>query len=341
MEYDAKYNRILVSNKGNADNNNKGFILQMNPDGTNLREFSNEQKDPFNALEIVADTVFAACEDGNVYGYRLSNGQQVIKWELQGAQTPNGLTHNGNILYVSDAAKNNVYRIDINSGYDSLWVVGGDAININGIYMDNANQRLFLCGWENKDKYVDVYAVDLTTGKVTEYYDGSSSKVDGMARDKCGNYYLSFWSENKVFKYSSCNFDNPILIKDATDGLDGPADIGIDTVNNNLLIPNLNNSTVTILNLEQYCPSVNVIDMHVNSNDFIFPNPSNGTFYWNSALPINRIEVFSLSGQLLMTQKKRSEHNAMHFSAMNNQMVIVCAVLENNTILTQKIIINP
>lgn len=339
MEYDVKNNRILISNKGDIINNNKGFIMQMAPNGSNIQPFANSGTGPFNALEIINDIVYAACEDGHVYGYNLSTGAEVINWELTNAQTPNGLSHDGNILYVSDAAQSNVYRIDVTTGKDSLWVIGGTAIKINGIYMDKANNRLFLCGWESKSQYYDVYAVNLTTGVVTEYYDGPNAKVDGMARDKCGNYYLSFWSENKVFKYNSNNFDNPILILDATNGLNGPADIGIDTVNNNLLIPNLNSSTVKIHSLEAYCPTLSIIEETDKIDGLFYPSPSNGVLFWDKNQIFDCIEVYSPAGQLLLKKENISGQNSLDISGLESNLLIVRAISSKQAVFEQKILV--
>ena len=105
IEYDVKFNRLLITNKGNNSNGNKGFILQSDHDGTNLKAFSDITMGPLNAIEIVGDTVFVACEDGHVYGFNLETGQNILKWLLPGAEVPNGMSHYKKTLYVSDARK--------------------------------------------------------------------------------------------------------------------------------------------------------------------------------------------------------------------------------------------
>ena len=210
-------------------------------------------------------------------------------------------------------------------------------MNINGIYTDPKNNRLFLCGWEDKDKYVDVYAVDMTTGIVSEHYDGPSAKVDGMARDNCGNYYLSFWSENKVFKFSSNQFDNPVLIKSAIDGLSGPADIGIDNVNNHLLIPNLNNSTITIVSLDEYCNTSKLEVETENKTACFFPNPSKGEIHWNKDLNLHTIEIYSLDGTLLQKSCNQANKCYMNLPNIDNKVLIVRGYLCDNSWVEHKV----
>lgn len=339
VEYDVKNNRILISNKGPASNE-KGYILQANPDGSNLQYFADSNHAAYNAIEIVGDTVFVSCLDGHIYGFRLSNGELIIDWDLLTAVKPNGLSHDkyGN-LYSSDAKENDVYKINIATGNKTLLTDGTGEININGIYMDNDEDRLFLCGWESDSKYWDVYAADITTGAVSNIYDGPLSKVDGMARDRCGNYYLSFWSEDKVYKYDNDAFENPVLLKDASDGLDGPADIGIDTVNNNLLIPNLNNNSISIVNLESHCPSASTIKSLKSHSEFVFPNPSNGILKWNSGIILNRIELYNLQASLISKAENLEQRTSLSIGNVKSGCYLVKGFLSNGEIIEQKLLL--
>ncbi|MCG8697337.1 MAG: SMP-30/gluconolactonase/LRE family protein [Bacteroidales bacterium] len=337
-EYDAKYNRILVSNKGDASNGEKGFIIQMDIDGSNKKEFATPNIDPINALEIVKDTVFANCHDGHVYGFKLSNGEQVIKWKvpLEANGIPNGLTHDENgYLYISDAKNDDVYKVHVDTGTVKKFIEGTGILNINGLYMDTKNKRLFMCGWSNWN----VYAADLTTGAVTNHYAGPIEKVDGMASDRCGNYYLSFWKEHKVYKYDSDKFDNPVMLKSASDGLDGPADIGMDRENNNLLIPNLNKNTVTIVNLDNYCSSNNNQVKAENKNTFLYPNPTRNRVQWDDEMHIVKLEFFDLNARLVTEKKNLFGKYSVSLRDLDDGVFIVKGYFINGVILEQKLIL--
>ena len=250
VEFDEKNNRYLVSNKANSSGNSS--ILQIDMNGENITTFALLDTVKTAALEIVGDTLFAASDYPSVMGFSLSTGQHLFNWQLDaatsGAEKFNGLAHDphGN-LYVSEPKKFYVYKLDLSDGsYKRI----DSETKINGLHYDVKNDRLLVCGWNNPAK---IQALNYGESTLTTVYTGDKNKfqdIDGLTIDNCGNIYTSSWSLNKIILFRDGVFANPV---DYLPNLNGPADIGYNSRDNVLMIPNLKGNNVMLHIIDDEC----------------------------------------------------------------------------------------
>jgi hypothetical protein len=108
----------------------------------------------------------------------------------------------------------------------------------NGILYDEAENRLIFVNWGNNSP---IKSLSLIDSVVTTIIQTILSNCDGIARDADGNYYISSWGNNSVMKYNSTFSASPSI---AISGMNKPADIGINTFDEILAIPNSGNNSV-------------------------------------------------------------------------------------------------
>jgi len=228
--YDAANDRYLVSNTGD------GNIIARSPADV-LSYFSQGASTSIRGLTIMNNTLYAAGDEG-VMAFNLSNGQKTSTIVITERDFLNGITSDaaGN-LYVSDNAR--IYKVDPVAGtYTTVITTDG----ANGVLFDEANNRLLFTdegpvGFDGS--YIS--AIDMVTTNVTNLVSNTFRMLDGLTRDGDGNYYVSSWSTNKVYRYDQ-NFANPAV--EVSIGHNGPAAIFYDTSNDILAIPNFDAHTV-------------------------------------------------------------------------------------------------
>ena len=228
--YDAANSRHLVSNKGD------GSIIARSPADV-LSYFSQGASTSIRGLTILNNTLYAAGDEG-VMAFDLSNGQKTSTIVITERDFLNDITSDvAGKLYVSDNAR--IYKVDpVAQTYGTVITTDG----ANGLLFDEANNRLLFTdegpvGFDGS--YIS--AIDMVTTNVTNLVSHTFKWLDGLTRDGDGNYYVSSWSTNKVYRYDA-NFSNPAI--EVSIGHNGPADIFYDILNDILAIPNFDGHTV-------------------------------------------------------------------------------------------------
>jgi len=223
VEYDPFNNRYLVSNWGSGD------IVQIDSLGNQSVWLDYVQG--FAGLHRKDNILYVACREYGVKGFDLMTGENVLYVDIEGATNINDIvSDNSGNLYVSSPAGNVIYKINIASG--QWWVFAENSLSVpNGLYFDEDNNRLILVSYRMNAPIQQVSLIDSTVSLVT--YPGLHN-LDGITRDHEGNYYVSSWYSNAVFKLDE-NFSNPPEMFSIHD--DDPADIFFDTANNMLAVP--------------------------------------------------------------------------------------------------------
>ena len=115
---------------------------------------------------------------------------------------------------------------------------------------------------QNLDKAVSLIDSTLSTVANT-----SLGNCDGIARDVSGNYFVSAWSQQSIYKFDN-NLTNPVSV---VTGLSNPADIVYNLTNDTLAVPNSQNNTVTYHSFS----TVGLSTIPSSKNSIIaYPNPS-------------------------------------------------------------------
>ena len=210
-------------------------------------------------------------------GYLLSTGATIFNLNV-GATFLNGMTHdNSGNLYATDFSGKKIYKIVIATSTFST-IATSLVQSPNGIVFDAANNRCVFANWGSN---APIKAIDLATFNVTTLITTTNSNIDGITRDAAGNYYISTWGSQNVLRYDSAFANAPFSI--AT-GLNNPADIFVNVVDNVLGIPNSGNNTVTFINLNL---STNSFDENWLQSISVNPNPivSQATLHFGGSSP--------------------------------------------------------
>ena len=277
IDYDPVNNRYLIANSSN------GIIMQRSSNGTISQFVGGVSPNPYG-IEVVGNTVYACCS-GKVLGFDLTTGLQVFSVNL-GASFLNGITHdNSGNLFVTDFSAKKIYRIKIATQASNVF-----AQNLtqspNGIIFDEPSNSLVFVNWGLAAK---IKRCSLADSTVTTILTTSYTNIDGIARKANGDFYISTWGTNSVYKYNNDFTATPTLI---VSGLSSPADIYYNDLTDTLAIPNSGNNTLTFVGQS----TVSLLEQNA-SEVSIFPNPStNFLFLTSSKNQIARIELINESG---------------------------------------------
>lgn len=232
VDYHQGTDRYFISNTG------LGQILERDSEG-NLSVFANNMSGP-HGLEVVGDTLFA-CSGGNLRGFDINTGEQVINHSV-GGQFLNGITHNGDNIFFTDFSAKRIYRYHIPSNTHNLFT--SVSRTPNGILYDDIFNRLLVVCWGNN---APIYEVNLSDSSYTTVVTTTLGNCDGIGMNDCGEYYVSAWSTSAVHKFNS-DFSTDEIIASQ---LSSPADIYYNRTTNVLAIPNSGDDTVDFVELEQ------------------------------------------------------------------------------------------
>ena len=234
VEYDPVGDRYFVSNT-------QSRIIKVLDQGGTVSDFSPVLSNAPYGLEIMGDVLYA-CAGNGVRGFSLATGQQVYQRDL-GASFPNGITTDGQFLYITDfsSSPRRVLKVDpIADTYSTL--VPNTGGQPNGIIWDALGDRLVVVFWGSN---ASIKAYDRSTGAETVLVANSGvGSIDGVTIDCDGNFLIASWSPARITRFPP-TFDQAGVNMNVP-GLNNPADIDFDPTNLKLCIPNAGNNTVTL-----------------------------------------------------------------------------------------------
>lgn len=255
VEFDMANNRYLVSNRGTTKS------IQSAVPGQAPTLFSSNVGSPAG-LEILGGKLWA-CDGARIKSYDLTTGILVDNVDL-GATFLNGITNDGiKFLFVSDFSAKKIYRFNTET-LDYFEMVANTVSTPNGMWYDGANNRLLFVNWGANAPIKAVSLIDSTLSTVANT---SLGNCDGIARDAAGNYYVSAWSQQAIYKFDT-NLTNPVAV---VTSLSNPADIVYNLTNDTLAVPNSQNNTVTYHSFS----TAGLSDVSLEKNSVLaYPNPS-------------------------------------------------------------------
>ncbi|MCJ7801889.1 MAG: T9SS type A sorting domain-containing protein [Candidatus Marinimicrobia bacterium] len=299
--YDAPNDRYLVSNKGSGD-----IIIVPRTNPTNRTYFyTNNYCVSLRGMTIVDDILWAAGTNSQT-----TQNQYLFSFDLnpdnylQNINIASGIFLNdvvadgsGNI-YVSDANNNKIYKVNTTTGgYSDLNFSGS-----NGLLFDETNNRLLYTD-DTPTNGSQISAIDLATNTSSVLITNPNFQfLDGLTVDHLGNYYVSSWSTNEVYRYDP-NFASSVVASTGHNSVNhnGPADIFYDQVNNILAVPNFTANTVDFIPFSQL--STNYDETSIPSKFQLhqnFPNPfnPNTTIFYDVSRESNvKVTIFDLLGR--------------------------------------------
>lgn len=245
VEYDSATGDYYISNSSN------GQILKW--DGSVLTLFASDVGSGPHGLEIVNNTLYA-CSGGRLKGYDLINGTEVLDYNLNGSFL-NGISYFNETLYISDFSSKRLYKYDLlNSSHELICTFQKTP---NGVYYDEINHRLLVVCWGNN---APIYEVNLSMSSYTTILNTGLGNLDGIAMDDCGSFYVSAWSNNSIYRYTSDFTDAQQVVSN----LSHPADICYNQAEHVLAVPNSLNNTVDYLTLDLCSPNTSLNELLVD-----------------------------------------------------------------------------
>ncbi len=258
VEYDPVGDRYFVSTT-------TGASIKVRDQAGAVTNFVNVSPAPYG-LEIKGDTLFA-CSGGRVKGYLLSNASLVFNHNCGGTFL-NGITTDGQYIYATDYSTAKIFKVDVaNNSHTTL--VASTGGSPNGIVWDPIGDRLVVVFWGSN---AAIKAYDRNTGAATTLESGTGlTNIDGITIDCNGNFLVASWTPDRITRFE------PTFTAAGVDigitGLNNPADIDFDLVNDRVCIPNSGNNTVTLGDVD--C-TTGILDVNEPKALHVFPNPTDG-----------------------------------------------------------------
>lgn len=278
VEYDPVGDRYFVSNTQSSR-------IKVRTQGGVVTDFAIGIPNAPYGLEIMGDVLYA-CAGNGVRGYSLATGAEVYYRNL-GATFPNGITTDGEFLYITDFNTNarRIYKVDpINDSHTTL--VSNTGGQPNGIVWDELGQRLVTVFWGSS---APIKAYDRVSGAETVLVANTGvGNIDGVTIDCDGNFLIASWSPARITRYESTFTQAAVNLN--VPGLSNPADIDFDEVNLRLCIPNSGNNTVTLY--DYTCLTSGIAEAGRLDQIRAVPNPTGGRLRLDP--PLGRPEPYIL-----------------------------------------------
>lgn len=279
--FDYANDRYLISNNG------ANQILSRAANGT-LSVFTASISSGPHGLEIVGDTLYA-CDGSGLKLFSLSSGAPLGTINLGGSFL-NGITTDGTqYIYVTDFTQKKIFKVNVQDRSFTTFI-SGLAKTPNGIIFDGPNQRIIWVTWGSGAPIMQASLADSIPVQLAAT---SLGNCDGIDADALGNYYVSAWSANGIFRFNNTFSGLPVQV---VSGLSSPADIYYNKQSDTLVSPNAGNNTVTF----HYMGS----GMNIFSNpDWtlkIYPNPVTNNLKLESQTVMNAIvTITNVQGEVL------------------------------------------
>jgi hypothetical protein len=224
-----------------ADNN--GFITKLDANGKllNLKFIQGGTAGVTlhapKGMALIGQTLYVADLD-YLRAFDITNGKSVAAIPLPGGTGPNhasltDVAYDGaSLLYCSDQHANRIYRIELPSQKVSILVADPALAGPTGLAVHPKSGRLIAVSWE-KGKIFEI-APD---GAISElfsngFFSGRFTNLRGVDFDRWGNMYVSDFTRGKVWRMT---WDKRFQV--IAEYLPSPGDLGIDRINNLILVP--------------------------------------------------------------------------------------------------------
>jgi hypothetical protein len=239
-----------------------------------------------HGLEIVGNTLYA-CDGASMKGFDLTSASMVMNLNV-GATFLNGICTDGvNYLYTTDFTAKKIFKIDVAAQTYTTFVTSL-VKSPNGIIYDGANNRIVWVTWGSNAPIMQALLSDSSVSQVTATTLGN---CDGIVRDGAGNYYVSAWSTQSVYRFNNIFSGSPVQV---ITSLSNPADIYYNLTDDSLVSPNAGNNTVTF----HFMGTSTVVDEMDENVLAIYPDPVTDELTVNSRKSeVESVEIFSNLGE--------------------------------------------
>jgi hypothetical protein len=264
--YDSALKTYYVSNV------NAGTIVKVNAAGQITGLLKSGLNGPFG-LKMHQGVLYFA-DVVAVKGVDPSTGNIVLNVPVAGITSGQYLNDieidSAGFLYVTYTGGNKLFKVNLSAGTYTTFVSSGLS-SPNGLLLDAFNNRLLLCSYRSNSP---IQAISLADSTVTTVTTTNLSFMDGFVRDKRGDYYINAWTQNAVYRFDSTFSAPPVLVKN---GLNGPADMYYNPLNDTLAVPLYQANKITFISLAPVVTGIEAGSEPVTFSLSAYPNPANET----------------------------------------------------------------
>jgi hypothetical protein len=313
VEFDYVNNRYLIANRAASQ------ILARAADGT-LSVFATLNGQPYG-IEIVGDTLYC-CTGGSLRGVNLNTGTQIFNQTIANGAFLNGITHDpaGN-LYITGFSNSKLYRFNTATRQFNVFVnnISGQPNGIIYDAYDGITPRLVMASWGSN---AAIRAINLADSSMTTLVTTPFGNIDGIAKGKNGNFYISCWSPSSTIQRYDSTFANAPTAM-VTTGLSNPADIFYNVITDTLAVPHGSNNGSNVNFYYFGTLTAQKSNLHVNDMN-IYPNPSDGIIQisgLNANLKNLSLNLFEIgTGKQVYNQNIGNLYQTESINLKNNQV---------------------
>ena len=231
----------FISNiNGSPDaRDNNGFVTKLDSTGkiTNLKFIEGGVDDVLlhapKGLALAGQILYVADLD-QLKGFDKTTGKQLVtvSFPASSSLTDVAAAPNGS-LYASDQSANSIYRVDIAANHRVTLLVHDDRLaGPTGVAVHPQTGHVIVVSWD-KGKILEI----TPEGRLTElesngFFTSRFQNLSGVDFDRWGNMYVSDLTKGKIWRITR---DRRFQV--IAEYLLSPADIGIDRMNNLILVP--------------------------------------------------------------------------------------------------------
>lgn len=190
---DAAHDRYLVSNfMGGGD------LVQISTiDG--CQSLFVENAGMIDGMHIVNNVVYGSGTGGNIFGYDLDTGEQVMNLDVPGVTHFSSFISDADgFIYTSERFGQRIFKVDLVTETYSVFAQGGGIDQPNGLLLEPEYNRMLVCMDKTNPP---IYAIDMTDQTITLIATTSINGSDGIAKDLNGNYYLTGYYLPGIYKF--------------------------------------------------------------------------------------------------------------------------------------------
>jgi hypothetical protein len=230
---DAKRNRLLVSN------DNTGSIVAI--DSVGEQSFFAENAGFIDGMEIVGDTVYGVANNRKIRAYDLVSGQflyEVPFGGISGNYLSSIAYDSAGCLFISCPKLNEIYRMRISD--HSFWIFAkNNGLNKpNGILLERDKNRITVI--DDSPNSTVIHGINLSDSTdIDSLALAPFNSPDGITRDMYGNYYVTGYYLNKMYRFSPDFSSGPVPVHSGT-SMVYPT---YDARDNSILVTHYNSST--------------------------------------------------------------------------------------------------
>ncbi len=258
--FDEMNNRYLVANW--AGNSIVAIDMQ-----SNQSPFMNNVPHA-HGMEI-SDSVLYVASDNNLLLINLFSAIIIKNVDVAGSSRLGHICLDSSYyVYITDWSLQRLFRINLNDNSSTI-LHQLNSIPV-GIYYEESNNRLLVLTLLNN---APILAYDLVNSSLYTVRNTSINDPDAICRDSLGNYYVTSFSDNIVFKFSNDFSIGPEVI---STGHGGPSGLGFNMRDNILGITNYNFNSIDLIELNPnniYYNQATFPSNYILSQNY--PNPFN------------------------------------------------------------------